>query len=181
MMGPPKNRNSGSPDPLDHFFDPLDQCLDPLDQANGKEANGLPSQDASPESAIDVLTQESSFESEGDFDPSTIDFTVDAPPVVDFATHEAPAFDVIALRRRMRLTQAQFAGMFGFPVATLRHWEKGDRQPTGTALVLLHVIRSHPRAVWRAVRSARLANPGCLGKWEPCRSHRAPPGFGDQP
>jgi putative transcriptional regulator len=54
---------------------------------------------------------------------------------------------VRALRERLRLTQRQFAGWFGFPVATLRHWERGNRKPAGTALVLLHMIRDNPRAV----------------------------------
>src|SRR5690349_2448168 len=55
--------------------------------------------------------------------------------------------DVRALRKKMRLTQRQFAGWFGFPIATLKHWERGNRQRTGPALVLLHVIRENPRVV----------------------------------
>jgi hypothetical protein len=43
--------------------------------------------------------------------------------------------NVRAIRERMNLTQRQFAGRFGFPVATLRHWERGNRKPAGTALV----------------------------------------------
>src|SRR5689334_10975869 len=62
------------------------------------------------------------------------------------------AVEVRALRKRMRLTQREFASRFGFPVTTLRHWERGTRKPAGTALVLLHVIRDNPRAVWQAVR-----------------------------
>ncbi|WP_171161776.1 hypothetical protein [Usitatibacter palustris] len=81
----------------------------------------------------------------------------------------------------MNLTQRQFAGHFGFPVATLRHWERGNRVPTGTALVLLHVIRENPRAVMTAVRKARAREPGCFGAIERPRSYRAPPGFGQRP
>ncbi|MDP1535173.1 MAG: helix-turn-helix domain-containing protein [Rubrivivax sp.] len=29
------------------------------------------------------------------------------------------------------MTQEQFAARFGFSVATLRHWERGDRSPHG--------------------------------------------------
>lgn len=43
--------------------------------------------------------------------------------------------DVSALRQRMGMTQEQFAARFGFSVATLRHWERGDRSPQGAALV----------------------------------------------
>jgi hypothetical protein len=93
----------------------------------------------------------------------------------------APAFDVASLRRRMMLTQAQFAGMFGFPVATLRHWERGNRRPVGSALVLLHVIRDNPRAVGKAVRKARFQEAHGIAPPERRLSRRAPPGFGDKP
>jgi len=82
---------------------------------------------------------------------------------------------------RLNLTQRQFAGWFGFPVATLRHWERGNRRPAGTALVLLHVIRENPRAVLAAVRKARIRDPGSLARIEPLMSLRAPPGFGYRP
>jgi putative transcriptional regulator len=39
--------------------------------------------------------------------------------------------DVSELRRGMGMTQEQFAARFGFSVATLRHWERGDRTPQG--------------------------------------------------
>ncbi len=94
---------------------------------------------------------------------------------------EPPFLDVRTLRKRMDLTQRQFAGWFGFPVATLRHWERGNRQPAGTALVLLHVIRENPQVVLQAVRKARLWHPESVAGIEPLRSYRAPPGFSDRP
>lgn len=62
--------------------------------------------------------------------------------------------DVAALRGSLMLTQEQFAARFGFSVATLRHWERGDRKPRGAALVLLNVIAKQPKAVMRALESA---------------------------
>ena len=59
------------------------------------------------------------------------------------APRERTKLDVRALRERMRLTQREFAGWFGFPLGTLKHWERGSRRPTGTALVLLSVIPSY--------------------------------------
>ena len=59
--------------------------------------------------------------------------------------------DVPGLRTRLGLTQQQFAARFGFSVATLRHWERGDRSPNGAALVLLNVIDKNPRAVMQAL------------------------------
>ena len=65
--------------------------------------------------------------------------------------HRPRSIDVRALRQRVGMTQEQFAARFGFSVATLRHWERGDRAPAGPALVLLNVISSDPSAVMRAL------------------------------
>jgi len=62
-------------------------------------------------------------------------------------TYKPEAVDVSALRQRMGMTQEQFAARFGFSVATLRHWERGDRSPHGASLVLLNVIQRAPDAV----------------------------------
>ena len=59
--------------------------------------------------------------------------------------------DVAAVRARLGFTQEQFAARFGFSVATLRHWEQGDRQPRGAALVLLNLIDRDPKNVLRAL------------------------------
>ena len=64
---------------------------------------------------------------------------------------EPRAVDVKELRQRVGMTQEQFAARFGFSVATLRHWERGDRAPAGPALVLLNVIAADPKAVMRAL------------------------------
>ncbi len=61
--------------------------------------------------------------------------------------HRPRPVDVKALRAKVGMTQEQFAARFGFSTATLRHWERGDRQPHGPALVLLNVIDHNPRAV----------------------------------
>jgi putative transcriptional regulator len=64
----------------------------------------------------------------------------------------APAADdVRALRRRLGLSQKQFAARFGFSVETVRNYEQGHRRPAGPARVLLKVIASEPDAVTRAL------------------------------
>lgn len=73
------------------------------------------------------------------------------PGVVEYRPY---AVDVGALRRRLGFTQAEFAARFGFSVATLRHWERGDRAPHGAALVLLNLIDREPETVLRALRQA---------------------------
>jgi putative transcriptional regulator len=59
--------------------------------------------------------------------------------------------DVGRLRRQLGMTQSQFAARFGMSVATLRHWERGDRRPQGPALVLLNLIQREPETVLRAL------------------------------
>ena len=65
--------------------------------------------------------------------------------------YQAQPVDVSGLRERLSLTQQQFAARFGFSVATLRHWERGDRSPSGASLVLLNVIDRNPGAVMQAL------------------------------
>jgi len=60
--------------------------------------------------------------------------------------------NVRALRRRMKLTQQQFAERFGLPLGTVRDWEQGAHRPDRAAQVLLTVIASNPDAVIRALR-----------------------------
>ena len=65
-----------------------------------------------------------------------------------------PEVDVRAVRKRLRLSQAEFAAKFGFQPATLRNWEQGRTRPDGPARVLLAVIARHPDAVEDALRRA---------------------------
>ena len=73
---------------------------------------------------------------------------------VRVTTIEAPIIDVRAIRRKLKLSQAQFAVKFGFAPATLRNWEQGRTRPEGPARVLLAVIAKHPDAVEDALRKA---------------------------
>jgi putative transcriptional regulator len=65
------------------------------------------------------------------------------PVRVRVTTVKVPKPDVRAVRRRLRLSQSQFAAKFGFQQATLRNWEQGRTQPDGPARVLLAVIARH--------------------------------------
>jgi putative transcriptional regulator len=65
--------------------------------------------------------------------------------------HTPSAVNVQALRKRIGLTQEEFAARFSVSLCTLRHWERGDRKPHGPALVLLRVIEKDDRAVLRAL------------------------------
>ena len=66
-------------------------------------------------------------------------------------THRPPHVDVAELRHGLGLTQMEFASKFCISVSTLRHWERGDRNPHGPALALLNVVAKEPQAVMRAL------------------------------
>jgi putative transcriptional regulator len=67
---------------------------------------------------------------------------------------KVPSTDVRAVRRKLRLSQSQFAAKFGFQPATLKNREQGRTRPDSPARVLLAVIAHHPEAVEDAVRKA---------------------------
>lgn len=55
--------------------------------------------------------------------------------------------DVKKLRRRIGMSQTEFAVSFGISLETLRNWERGDRYPQGPALVLLNLLSKDPNKV----------------------------------
>lgn len=67
---------------------------------------------------------------------------------------QVPNVNVRAVRRRMGLSQAEFATRFGLPPATLRNWEQGRSHPDAPTRVLLAVIAKHPEAVEDILRKA---------------------------
>ena len=60
---------------------------------------------------------------------------------------DPPTLDVQAIRKRLGLSQEQFALRFGLDVATLRNWETGRRQPDQAARSYLRVIAREPAMV----------------------------------
>jgi putative transcriptional regulator len=68
---------------------------------------------------------------------------------------QVPDVDVSKVRRRMGLSQAQFALKFGFPPATLRNWEQGRVRPDTCTRVLLAVIAKHPESVEDVLKDVR--------------------------
>ena len=82
-------------------------------------------------------------------DPDTAPDMADAPPG-DFTVRRRYP-EVRDLRKRLALTQEQFAARFGVNIWTLRDWENHRREPDGPAQTLLKVIDRDPEAVQRAV------------------------------
>lgn len=58
--------------------------------------------------------------------------------------------ETVEARRKLGLSQSQFANLLGISVQTLRNWEQGWRKPTGAARVLLRLAAMNPRAVLKA-------------------------------
>lgn len=71
-----------------------------------------------------------------------------------YRVHIPAQIDVRAIRTRLKMTQEEFAGRFGFSVNTLRHWEQGKRQPEGPTRAYLLVIDRAPKAVQKALEAA---------------------------
>ena len=65
-----------------------------------------------------------------------------------------PQVDVIAIRKRLGLSQAGFARRFGFSPRAVQDWEQGRRKPESAARAYLLVIAREPKAVDRALRGA---------------------------
>ncbi len=61
------------------------------------------------------------------------------------------------IRRKLRLSQAEFSAMICVSLATLRNWEQGRTYPEGAAIALLRVAESKPEAVLAALHSRKAA------------------------
>jgi putative transcriptional regulator len=78
----------------------------------------------------------------GEADPST--YHVYVPSDVD----------VRAIRRKLGMTQAQFAERFAFSASRLKDWEQGRSKPDGALRAYLLVIERETEAVVRALNAA---------------------------
>lgn len=58
-----------------------------------------------------------------------------------------PSVDVTAIRQRAGLSQSAFAASIGVPEGTIVNWERGRRQPSGPAKVLLALLAKEPNLV----------------------------------
>jgi putative transcriptional regulator len=80
----------------------------------------------------------------------------DAAPLMEYSknarkVYNPPLPDVKAIRKKLKLSQADFAWRFGFSVRTVQQWEQGRAVPDRPARILLRVIEQSPRAVERAL------------------------------
>jgi len=66
--------------------------------------------------------------------------------------HVPEAVDVRAVRAKTGLSQAAFAGMFGFTVHQIRQWEQGRNRPLGAMRGYLMLIEHDPEMVIGAMK-----------------------------
>jgi putative transcriptional regulator len=55
--------------------------------------------------------------------------------------------DVRAIRRKLRMSQSEFARRYRIPLPTLKNWEQGRRQPDAPASAYLRAIARRPREI----------------------------------
>ncbi|MEI8038043.1 MAG: helix-turn-helix domain-containing protein [Verrucomicrobiota bacterium] len=88
------------------------------------------------------------------------DGRVDETPVnaEKFRKQQATAWEAkteaARIRQRLGMSQPEFAGLLGIPVATLRKWEIGPTQPSGAARTLLLLAAENPELVRAAAGRA---------------------------
>ena len=68
-------------------------------------------------------------------------------------THVIEVVDAKAIRESLGLSQQAFSHAYKIPLATLKGWEQGRRQPDATASAFLSVIAKLPEAAQAALRT----------------------------
>lgn len=68
---------------------------------------------------------------------------------------EMTAEHIKSMRMKTGLTQEEFCEHFGINLNTFRHWERGDRKPTGSSLVLLNMIESSGHEVLKLLNGVK--------------------------
>jgi putative transcriptional regulator len=71
---------------------------------------------------------------------------------VQAAAHVVHVPDVRAIRRKLKLSQSAFSRTYRIPIATLKNWEQGRRQPDAPAAAYLQVIALRPREIADVLR-----------------------------
>ena len=61
--------------------------------------------------------------------------------------------DVKAIRRSLHMSQDEFSTVYRIPLATLKNWEQGRRQPDAPAAAYLRAIQRRPKEVMEALSS----------------------------
>ena len=71
--------------------------------------------------------------------------------VSECVAHIPDEINVRRIRKKLELSQNDFARYFGVSVRTIQEWEQGRRMPSGASKNFLYVIDQEPEAVRRAL------------------------------
>jgi putative transcriptional regulator len=63
---------------------------------------------------------------------------------IDFADVTITPEEIQAIRARTKLSQAVFARLLNVSLSSVRQWEQGKREPTGSTKVLLDLLNKSP-------------------------------------
>ena len=93
---------------------------------------------------------------EGRVDHAVLDSTTEADLASQQREDDAEAMRDMArfarrVRRRMGLTQVEFARRIDVSHETIRNWEQGKRGPTGAARTLLRILDKAPETALRVL------------------------------
>ena len=92
----------------------------------------------------------------GRVDRAALDATTEEDIALQARDDDAQAMQDMArfarrVRRRLGLTQVEFARRIDVPHETIRNWEQGKRGPTGAARALLRILDKAPETALRAL------------------------------
>ena len=92
----------------------------------------------------------------GRVDRAVLDATTEEDIALQARDDDAQAMQDMArfarrVRRRLGLTQVEFARRIDVPHETIRNWEQGKRGPTGAARALLRILDKAPETALRAL------------------------------
>lgn len=71
-----------------------------------------------------------------------------------YRVHIPKQIDVKRIRKKLGMSQGEFAETYGFSVRTVQEWEQGRSVPQGAAKNFLVVLDKEPGAVRRALVAA---------------------------
>jgi putative transcriptional regulator len=67
--------------------------------------------------------------------------------------HVVEVPDARAIRRKLHMSQHEFAEAFQIPLATLKNWEQGRRVPDAPAAAYLRAIAREPKVIQEALQN----------------------------
>ena len=88
-----------------------------------------------PEHSLVTATREMLAHARGEIQLESYEYT---PPA---------KVNVAQIRKKLGLSQKEFADHYGFAVSALREWEQGRRNPERSTRILLAIIAENPKMV----------------------------------